>query len=319
MKAVVYAKYGAPEVLSLTQVIKPEPKANEVRIRIYATTVTSGDVRLRKADPFAVRLFFGLFKPKHPILGHEVAGVVEAMGSAVTRFRVGDRVFGSTGMASGTYAEYICLPEDGALAHTPDHVPHGEAATLTVGALTAWHFLNAARLQSGEHILIHGASGSIGTAAVQLAKSVGATVSAVCSTANVELLRSLGADHVIDYKREDFTQSKQRYDVIFSTVGHTTYAASKRLLKEKGRYVTSQGLASDYWHMLRSKLLGGYQVIGGVSSGGEDGIQALRELIAAGKLRAVIDRHYPLKAIVEAHRYVEQGHKKGNVVIDVAA
>lgn len=319
MKAVVYGKYGAPEVLSLAQVAKPEPKDNEVRIRIHATTVTSGDVRLRKADPFAVRLFFGLFNPKHPILGHEVAGVVEAVGSKVTRFRVGDRVFGSTGMRSGTYAEYICMPEDGALARTPEQVPHGEAATLTIGALTALHFIKAAKLQLGEHILIHGASGSIGTAAVQLAKSMGATVSAVCSTANVELMRSLGADHVIDYKREDFTKSSRTYDVIFSTVGRTTYAGSKHLLSANGRYITSEGAASDYWHMLRSGLFGGRKVIGGVASDAEKGIEHIRTLIEAGKMKAVIDRHYPLQAIVEAHRYVEQGHKKGNVVIDVAA
>ncbi len=319
MKAAVYTRYGAPEVLSLTQVARPEPKANEVLIRIHATTVTSGDVRLRKADPFAVRLLYGLFKPKHPILGHELAGEVEAVGSAVKRFRVGDRVFGSTGLASGTYAEYICLPEDAAIAHTPEQLAHGEAATLVVGALTARHFLNAAGLQRGEHVLIHGASGSIGTAAVQLAKHKGATVTAVCSTANVDLMRRLGADHVIDYRREDFTRSGQRYDVIFSTVGHTTYAACKGLLKKNGRYVTSDGSASDYGHMLRSKLFGGHKVIGGVSAGGEEGIQELRTLIAAGELRAVIDRHYPLQAIAEAHHYVEQGHKKGNVVIDVAA
>ena len=319
MRAVVYEKYGTPEVLSLAQVAKPEPKDSEVRIRIHATTVTSGDVRLRKADPFAVRLFFGLFNPRSPILGHEVAGVVEAVGSKVTRFHVGDRVFGSTGMRSGTYAEFICLPEDGAIAHTPENVPHGEAATLTVGVLTAQHFLNAAKLQRGEHVLIHGASGSIGSAAVQLAKSMGATVTAVCSTANVELVRTLGADHVIDYKLEDFTKSGKTYDVIFSTVGRTTYAASKHLLSKNGRYITSEGAASDYWHMLRSKLFGGHKVIGGVASDAAEGIKEVRSLVEAGKLRAVIDRHYPLQAIVEAHRYVEQGHKKGNVVIDVAA
>ncbi|MBP6313575.1 MAG: NAD(P)-dependent alcohol dehydrogenase [Flavobacteriales bacterium] len=319
MKAVVYKQYGAPVVLELVQVAKPEPKNNEIRIRIHATTVTSGDVRLRKADPFAVRFFFGLFSPKSPILGHEVAGIVEAVGSKVTRFRKGDRVFGSTGMRSGTYAEYICLPEDGAIALTPDQVPHGEAATLTVGALTALHFINAAKLERGEHILIHGASGSIGTAAVQLAKSMGATVSAVCSTNNVELVRSLGADHVIDYKREDFTKSDSRYDVIFSTVGQTTYTACKDLLKTKGRYVTSDGATSDYWHMLCSSIFGGKKVIGGVASDAEEGIRQIRSLIEAGQLKAVIDRHYPLKAIVEAHGYVDQGHKKGNVVIDVAA
>jgi NADPH:quinone reductase-like Zn-dependent oxidoreductase len=319
MKAVVYSKYGAPEVLSLAQVAKPEPKDNEVRIRIHATTVTSGDVRLRKADPFAVRLFFGLFRPKSPILGHEVAGVVEAVGKSVKRFRIGDRVFGSTGMRSGTYAEYICIPEDGAIAHTPDQVPHGEAATLTIGSLTALHFINSANLQAGEHILIHGASGSIGTAAVQLAKAMGATVSAVCSTANVELVRSLGADHVIDYKNEDFTKTGSTYDVIFSTVGQTSFAECKELFNRNGRYITSDGAASDYWNVLRSKVLGGPKVIAGVASDAEEGIAHIRTLIEEGRLKAVIDRHYPLQAIVDAHRYVDQGHKRGNVVIDVAA
>ena len=319
MKAVVYSNYGTPEVLSLAQVAKPEPKDNEVQIRIHATTVTSGDVRLRKADPFAVRFFFGLFKPKSPILGHEVAGVVEALGRNVSRFRIGDRVFGSTGMRSGTYAEYICIPEDGALAHTPEQVPHGEAVTHTVGALTALHFINAANLQRGEHILIHGASGSIGTAAVQLAKAKGATISAVCSTANVELVRSLGADHVIDYKKTDFTKAGYTYDVIFSTVGRTSFAECKDLLHATGRYITSEGAASDYWNVVRSKMLGGPKVIAGVASDAEEGIAQIRTLVEAGKLKAVIDRHYPLKAIVEAHRYVDQGHKRGNVVIDVAA
>ncbi|MCB0767549.1 MAG: NAD(P)-dependent alcohol dehydrogenase, partial [Flavobacteriales bacterium] len=174
MKAAVYSRYGSPEVLSIAQVAKPEPKDDEVLIRIHATTVTSGDVRMRKADPFLIRFFSGLFTPKAPILGHEVAGVVEAVGSQVTRFRVGDRVFGSTGMRSGTHAEYICMAEDGAIAHTPDRIAHGEAATLAVGALTAQHFIRAAGLKQGEHILIHGASGSIGTAAVQVAKAMGA-------------------------------------------------------------------------------------------------------------------------------------------------
>ena len=319
MKAAVYTRYGSPEVLSIAQVERPEPKDNEVRIRIHATTVTSGDVRLRKADPFVMRFIFGLFKPKAPILGHEVAGVVDAVGSKVTQFNVGDRVFGTTGMRSGTHAEYICIAEDGAIAHTPENVAHGEAATLTTGALTALHFLQKSGLKRGEHVLIHGASGSIGTAAVQVAKALGATVTAVCSTANVELVRSLGADYVIDYKRSDFTQSADRYDVIFSTVGQTSFTACKHLLAPGGRYVTSAAAGSDYWQMLKSKLFGGHQVIGGVSEGGAEGIAQIRDLAQAGKLKAVIDRHYPLASIAEAHRYVDGGHKRGNVVIDVAA
>lgn len=319
MKAAVYTRYGSPEVLSIAQVARPEPKDNEVRIRIHATTVTSGDVRLRKADPFVMRFMFGLLKPKAPILGHEVAGVVDAVGSKVTRFKVGDRVFGSTGMSSGTYAEYICIAEDSAIVHTPENVAHGEAATLTTGALTALHFLQKADLKHGEHILIHGASGSIGSAAVQLAKAMAATVTAVCSTANVELVRALGADHVIDYRKHDFTRSGNTYDVIFSTVGRTSYTACRHLLAKNGRYVTSDAAGSDYWHMLSSTWFGGHKVVGGISAGGSEGIAQVRDLVRAGKLKAVIDRHYPLAAIAEAHRYVDQGHKRGNVVIDVAA
>lgn len=319
MKAVVYTSYGAPEVLHLTEVVKPTPKDNEVLIRIHATTVTSGDIRLRKADPFAVRFMFGLFSPKLQILGHEVAGVVEAIGSKVTRFRKGDRVFGSTGMGSGTYAEYICLPEDGALVATPDSVSDEEAATLTVGALTALHFLKQAKPTAGQHILIHGASGSIGTAAVQIAKSMGAHVTAVCSTANVQLVRSLGADRVIDYTKEDFTTLGATYHAIFSTVGRTNYAQCKTLLDVGGVFLTSFAAPSDFMHMLGSKLFGGKRVIGGGAPDGSADLERIRSLMDAGQLKAVIDRSYPLAAMAEAHRYVEQGHKKGNVVIKVAA
>ncbi len=319
MKAIVYKSYGAPEVLQLTEVARPTPKDNEVLIRIHATTVTSGDIRLRKADPFAVRFLFGLFSPKLRILGHEAAGVVEAVGSKVTRFRTGDRVFGSTGLGSGTYAEYICLPEDGALVTTPTQVSDEEAATLAVGALTALHFLKQAKLSAGKRILVHGASGSIGTAAVQIAKSMGAHVTAVCSTANVALLRSLGADRVIDYTKEDFLTVDATYDAIFSTVGRTSYAQSKALLNKGGVFLTSFAAPSDFVHMLGSKLFGGTRVIGGGAPDGSADLEHIRSLMDAGQLKAVIDRSYPLAQMVEAHRYVEQGHKKGNVVIKVAA
>ncbi len=319
MKAIVYKSYGAPEVLQLTEVARPTPKDNEVLIRIHATTVTSGDVRLRKADPFAVRFMFGLMRPKLQILGHEAAGVVEAVGSKVTRFRAGDRVFGSTGLGSGTYAEYISLPEDAALVTTPASVSDEEAATLAVGALTALYFLKQAKLSAGQHILIHGASGSIGTAAVQIAKSMGAQVTAVCSTANVELLRSLGADRVIDYTKEDFLTMGGSYDAIFSTVGRTNYAQSKALLNKGGVFLTSSAAPSDYMHILGSKLFGGARVIAGMAPDGSADLEHIRSLMAAGQLKAVIDRSYPLAQMVEAHRYVETGHKKGNVVIKVAA
>jgi NADPH:quinone reductase-like Zn-dependent oxidoreductase len=319
MKAVIYTNYGAPEVLQLTEVARPTPKDNEVLIRINATTVTSGDIRVRKADPFAVRFMFGLFSPKQQILGHEAAGVVEAVGSKVRRFRKGDRVFGSTGLGSGTYAEYICLPEDGALVTTPTNVSDEEAATLAVGALTALHFLKQAKLSAGQRILIHGASGSIGTAAVQIAKSMGAHVTAVCSTVNMDLLRSLGADRVIDHTKEDFITLGGRYDAIFSTVGRTSYAQSKVLLNKGGVFLTSFAAPSDFMHMLGSKLFGGTRVVGGGAPDGWADLDHIRSLVDAGQLKAVIDRSYPLAAIVEAHRYVEQGHKKGNVVIKVAA
>lgn len=319
MKAIVYKNYGTPEVLQLAEVARPAPKDNEVLIRIHATTVTSGDVRLRKADPFAVRFMFGLMRPKLQILGHEAAGVVEAVGSKVTRFRKGDRVFGSTGLGSGTYAEYICLPEDGALVTTPAQVSDEEAATLAVGALTALHFLKQAKITAGQHILIHGASGSIGTAAVQIAKSMGAHVTAVCSTANVELMRSLGADRVIDYAKEDFTTMGLTYDAIFSTVGRASYAQTKALLNTGGVFLTSSAAPSDYMHMLGAKLFGGTRVIGGMAPDGPEGLEHIRTLMATGQLKAVIDRSYPLSAMADAHRYVEQGHKKGNVVIRVAA
>jgi len=319
MKAILYGTYGAPEVLQLKQVAKPTPKDHEVLIKIHTTTVTSGDIRLRKADPFAVRFMFGFFTPKLPILGHELAGEVEAVGSKVTRFRVGDRVFGSTGMGSGTYAEYISLPQDAQIALLPTNMGSEEAATLTVGALTALHFLRTAKIQPGQHVLVHGASGSIGTAAVQIAKSYGAHVTGLCSTANVELVRSLGADRVIDYTKEDFTASGHTYDVIFSTVGKASYVQCKNLLERGGIYLTSFASPSDFLHMALPHRFSGHRVIGGGSKGDPADASYIKTLVEAGKLKAVIDRRYPLEAMVEAHRYAEQGHKRGNVVINVAA
>lgn len=319
MKAIVYNRYGGPEVLHLKDVPKPIPKENEVLIKVHITTVTSGDVRLRKADPFAVRFMFGFFTPKLPILGHELAGEVEAVGGKVTRFRKGDRVFGSTGMGSGTYAEYICLPEDALMARMPSNMSLEEAATLTVGAQTALYFLKKARIQPGQRVFIHGASGSIGTVAVQIAKSYGAEVTGLCSTANAELVRSLGADRVIDYTKEDFLVRDRSYDVIFSTVGKTSYAQCKGILKQGGYYLTSFGAPSDFLHMALASRFGNHHVIGGGVKDDPTIADQIKALIEAGKLKAVIDRRYPLQEMVEAHRYAEQGHKKGNVVISVAA
>ncbi|SDK85243.1 NADPH:quinone reductase [Catalinimonas alkaloidigena] len=319
MKAVTYQTYGAPEVLQLAEVETPTPQDHEVLIRIHATTVTAGDWRMRKGDPFAIRLFSGLTAPKHPILGHELAGEVEATGKAVTRFKKGDWVFGSTGLQSGTYAEYITLPEDGTLALKPKHLTCEQAAAVPVGALTALHFLRKAQIRRGANVLIHGASGAVGTAAVQLAKAYGATVTGVCSTANLELVRSLGADRVIDYTTTDFTTLPDAYDIIFSTVGKTSYTQCRHLLTDQGVYVASEAAPSDYFHMVWAPLVSRRKVVAGVAKGRQENLRFIKQQLEAGTLRPAIDRRYALTQLAEAHRYVEQGHKKGNVVITVHA
>jgi NADPH:quinone reductase-like Zn-dependent oxidoreductase len=323
MKAIVYAEYGSPDVLNLEEVEKPAPKDDEVLIRVYATTVTAAHGMMRKGLPFIGRFFIGLTRPKNPILGTELAGRIEAVGKDVELFEVGDQVFGETGVEGGCYAEYICLPEDEPLAIKPANLTYGEAAAVLDGASTALHFLrDKGRIQSGHNVLINGASGSVGTSAVQLARYFGAEVTGVCSTTNLELVESLGADKVIDYTREDFTQTGQTYDIIFDTVGKSSFSRCKGSLKHGGVYLTTVPSLAIYPQTLWTSKIGSKRAIiaaAGMRSSSEKtkGLVFVKELLEAGEIKPVIDRRYPLEQTAEAHRYVDKGHKKGNVVIAV--
>jgi NADPH:quinone reductase-like Zn-dependent oxidoreductase len=321
MKAIVCTKYGPPEVLQLQEVEKPTPKDNEVLVKVHATTVSAGDVRIRSFTYptwfwLPGRVMFGLGKPRKTVPGDELAGEIESVGKDVTRFRKGDQIFGITWAFGfgGANAEYKCLPEDGMLATKPAKVTYEEAAAVPFGGLTALHFLRRGNIQSGQEVLINGASGSVGTYAVQLAKYFGAEVTGVCSSTNIEMVKSLGADRVIDYTKEDFTKSGQTYDIIFDTVIKTSFSRCKSSLKPRGVYLTAD------WPLLQAlwtSMVGGKKVVFGVAAKRPKDLTFLIELIEAGKIRPVIDRRYPLEQIAEAHRYVEKGHKKGNVVITV--
>lgn len=317
MKAIVYMNYGAPEVLQLKNVVKPVPKDNEVLVRIKATAANSGDWRLRKADPFAVRLFFGLTKPKKTILGGVLSGEVEAVGKNVTRFKPGDQVFGMTGMSFGAYAEYKCLPETATLALKPANISHKEAAVIPFGGTTAMHFLKKANIQPGQKVLVYGASGAVGTAVVQIAKHLGAIVTAVCSRTNAALVKSLGADKVIDYNTTDFTNSNEVYDVIFDTVNKTSFSNNLKVLGKKGVLLLSAAEMPQMMRGMWTNMTGGRKVVTGVNGEKTEDMVFLAGLIEAGKMKAVIDRSYPLEEMVAAHTYIEQGHKKGNVAIEV--
>jgi NADPH:quinone reductase-like Zn-dependent oxidoreductase len=328
MKAIVWTRYGPPDGLQLREIEKPTPKENEVLIKVHATTVTAGDCELRSLKlalflSLPMRLYAGVRRPTRiAIIGQELAGEIESVGKNVERFKEGDQVFGSTGFGSGTYAEYICLPEipgdmDGALAIKPANMTYEEAAAVPTGGLEALHFLRQAEIQSGDAVLINGAGGSIGTFGVQLAKYWGAEVTAVDSASKLEMLRSIGADQVIDYTQEDFTKSGRTYDVIFDVVGKSSYSGSIRSLKENGFYLIANPKLSKMVRGLWTSKRSGKKVISGAASHKAADLIFLKELIEAGKLRTVIDRRYPLEQTAEAHQYVETGHKKGNVVITV--
>ena len=320
MKAIVATKYGSPEVLQLREVEKPKPKDNEILIKVHATTVNAGDCRMRS---FTVppmfwlpgRIALGFRKPRNPIFGMELAGEVEAVGKDVTLFKAGDQVFASTFKVNfGAHAEYKCLPVDGAVVTKPNNMTYEEAATLSVGAITALYFLKKGNIQPGKKVLINGASGSVGTFAVQLAKYFGAEVTGVCSTQNIELVKSLGIDKVIDYTQEDFTKNGETYDIIFDTVGKTSLSQCKSSLKNKGYYLNTV-MAGSMINGLLYSMTTDKKVVGGTAVTRKEDLVFLKELTETGGLKSVIDRCYPLEQMVEAHRYVDQGHKKGNVVI----
>lgn len=317
MRAVVHDRYGAPDVLRLEEVDQPEPNDDQVLVRVHATTVNRTDCGFRKAEPFFSRVFTGLRRPKRRTLGSELAGEVEAVGAAVSEFEVGDEVFG---LRAGAHAEYVCVRESGALAHKPTGMTFEEAAAVCDGGSIALASLKKADLRKGRSILIYGASGSIGTAAVQLAKYFGADVTAVCNTKNLECVASLGADNVIDYTQEDFTKSGETYDVIFDAVGKHSFRRCRHSLKPGGTYIETD--LGFLWHVpilaLLTRGIGDKRVTLPIPRYAKKDVLFLKELIEAGKYRAVIDRCYPLEDVVEATRYVETQQKTGNVVLTVS-
>jgi len=324
MKAIVHTKYGPPDELQLKEVEKPVPGDNEVLIKIHASTVTTTDCNVRnltfvpKSFIFFARIMFGFKKPKINILGIDLAGEIEAIGKDVKLFKKGDQVFGSPGTKMGGHAEYSCVPEDGALAIKPADMRWEEAAAISLAGNTALFFIrDLGKIQAGQKILIHGASGAIGTFAVQLAKYYGAEVTGVCSATNAEMVKSLGADKVIDYTKEDFTKSDERYDFVFDVVGKTTFSQCKGILKPKGIYLENMLELKDILKIMWTSIIGGKKIKGGVSTENAENLNFFIKLIEAGKIKPVIDRIFPLEKTAEAFQYVEQGHKKGNVIITI--
>lgn len=331
MKAVVYTQYGSPDVLHLTEIAKPTPKDNEILIRVYATPVNYGDLIARNFGNITHREFnmpgpflylakmeFGFRAPKKHILGSEFAGQVAAVGKDVTRFKAGDPVFGYRGPALGANAEYICVPENSIVTHKPANMSYEEAATVPYGALTALTLLRKVDIQHGQKVLINGASGAIGSAAVQLAKYFGAEVTGVCGTPRMEFVKALGADKVIDYTREDFTKRSETYDLIFDILGKSSFSRCKRVLTPDGRYLLASFKIKQLFQMLWTSRFGNQKVICALSTEKPEDLVFIKELVEAGKIKSIIDRCYPLEQTAEAHRYIETGHKQANVVITLS-
>ena len=331
MKAIVFTEYGTPDVLQLKEVTKPAPKDNEVLIRVHAASVNFGDLMARNFKAVSPRKFnmpflfwlpskitFGLRKPNMPILGSELAGEIEAVGKDVKRFKKGDQVFGYPGLSFGAYAEYICLPEAGTVALKPSNLSYEEAVTLPYGAIMATSLLGKANIQRGQKVLINGASGGIGSMAIQLAKHFGAEVTGVCSTPRLEFVKSLGADKVIDYTKEDFTQNGETYDLIFDILGRSSFSKLKRSLKPNGIYLLASFKTKALLQMLWTSITGSKQkVICAFANETPESLVFVRRLVEEGKVKAIVDKSFPMEQAAEAHRYVEQGRKQGNVVIAI--
>jgi len=331
MKAIVYTEYGPPDVLQLKEVEKPAPKDNEILIRIHATSVTYGDITARdfkNLSPskfnmplplwFPVRIMFGLRKPRTTILGAEFAGEIETVGKEVKRFKEGDPVFGYLGASMGANAEYLCMPEDGCVALKPANMTFEEAAVVPYGAIMALSLLRKVDLQPGQKVLVNGASGGIGSAGVQLAKHhFGAEVTGVCSTPRMEFVKSLGADKVVDYTKEDFAQSGETYDLVFDILGRSSFSRVKGVLNQNGCYLLASFKMRALFQMLQTSLLGDKKVICGMASEKAEDLVFIKELVEAGKIKSIIDGCFPLEETAEAHRYIESGHKKGHIVITV--
>jgi NADPH:quinone reductase-like Zn-dependent oxidoreductase len=319
MKAAIYTQYGPPEIVQIKEVEKPAPKDNEVLIKVHASTVNRTDCGFRSAEYFIVRFFSGLFRPKNKILGNEFAGEVEATGKNVSLFKIGDKVFGYNDTSFGAHAEYMVMAENDPVTMMPKNSSYEEAAPITEGAHYAWCDIKAAKIKSGQKILINGATGAIGSSALQLVKYLGAEVTAVCNTKNVELVKSLGADVVIDYTQQDFTRLNEKFDVVFDAVGKSTFGKCKPLLKAKGIYMSTElgpGSQNPFLALI-TPLLGGKKVLFPIPTINKNDVLFLKELVETGKYKPVIDKYYPLEEIVDAYKYVETGQKTGNVIITI--